>query len=87
MILQYTEIPKDQRELIVRLLEDAHYVSYDSSSDSSHNGIICGRFKYVALWDDNHYVGYHNIEHQELDQAQHLEYDNFVALLKYKAYS
>ena len=85
VILQYTEIPNGQREIIVRLLEDARYRSYDSPTDSSHNGIISGRFKFVSLWDDGTYVGYHKQNHHELSQGQFMEYDNFVAMLKYKA--
>ena len=86
MLTEYAIIPNVEEGVkLLRLLEDANYTSYDSQIDSSHNGILCGRFNIVGLWDDGMYVGYRQKEHQELSQGVLMDYREFTAMLKYKA--
>jgi hypothetical protein len=82
MITYYTEIPNRQKaEELLRILEDARYTSYDNEFDSSHNGIICGRFKYVGLWDDKSYVGYRKKNNVELRPGTELSWNKFIEFL------
>ncbi len=83
MITFYTEIPNTQKaEELLRILEDARYTSYDCTTDSSHAGIISGRFTHVGLWDDKSYVGYVKENHVELTDATKLPWDKFIEFLE-----
>ena len=88
VILQWTHIPDlAEASLILRMVEDLHYRSYDTTVNSSHNGILCGRYSIIALWDDGSYVGYHRkeAESEELSAGEEMAYDTFKAMLEYKA--
>ena len=71
---------------LLRILEDAHYLSYDNGFDSSHNGIYSGRFKIISLWDDNSYVGHSKEDKDDLlEPIKEMSFTEFKAMLIYEA--
>jgi hypothetical protein len=82
VITYYTEIPTVKKGVeLLRVLEDARYTSYDNEYESSHNGILCGKFKYVGIWDDRSYVGYDKQNNVELRPATKLTWNKFIEFL------
>ena len=78
---------KAEAQEIVRMLEDAQYVSYDNAVESSHNSLMCRRCTAVSVWDDNHYVAIHKngIVNDTHEDVKSMGFKEFKAMLQYKA--
>lgn len=88
MLVNWTRLSSTaEAQEILRLLEDARYTSYDNAIDSSHNGIYCGKFPVLSIWDDNSYVGHVDEKDGEeyLSASTHMTFKVFKAMLIYQA--